>query len=740
MRTDSNFKRRIKGRSERVLTQALTQVNQWPDALRWALLVSTLTVCGLLLAATIMAPLDLLRQSIFAFILFTAALLIRKFDGRLPIVALIVLSLIASLRYMYWRLTETLDLENLHDLFFGYGLVLAELYAMLVMIFGYVQTAWPLQRRPLLLTGDPAQWPTVDVFITTFNESLSIVSLTVFAAQAMDWPKEKLNIYVLDDGRRPEFKDFCESIGVHYLTRDNNLHAKAGNFNAALKVTHGQFIAAFDADHVPTRSFLQIGMGWFLKDPKLAMMQTPHYFFSPDPFEKNLDTYRTVPNEGELFYGVVQDGNDLWNAALFCGSCAILRRGPLEEVGGVAIETVTEDAHTALKLNRAGYNTAYLTLPQAAGLATESLSRHISQRVRWARGMTQIFRTNNPMLGKGLTLAQRICYSNAMLHFFSSIPRLVFLTAPLAYLAFGAQIFHAAPLMVVAYAAPHLLLSNLTSSRIQGRFRYSYWNEVYETVLAWHIIVPVFRALVTPTSGKFNVTDKGAMLHEGFFDWEMARPYITLLLINVAGLFFGIYDYIGADETTDVTVLLNQIWALYNIVITSAAVAVASETRQIRTEPRVHAELPASVQLADGTQIAGMTQDFSQRGLGLKLSTDSPIPLNEQLHVTLMRNEQPYVFPCKVVFSKGQNIGVQFSALTLHQQSDLVRLTFSRADTWAASWGSSKPASSLAALRDVALIGLHGITGLVKISAKQIRTSPLFSRLRTSHDPDILPS
>ncbi|MEX5669328.1 UDP-forming cellulose synthase catalytic subunit, partial [Pseudomonas neuropathica] len=93
---------------------------------------------------------------------------------------------------------------------------------------------------------------------------------------------------------------------------------------------------------VPTRSFLQIGLGWFLKDPKLAMLQTPHFFFSPDPFEKNLDTFRSVPNEGELFYGLVQDGSDLWNATSFCGSCAVIRRAPLEEVGGVAIETVTE--------------------------------------------------------------------------------------------------------------------------------------------------------------------------------------------------------------------------------------------------------------------------------------------------------------------------------------------------------------------------------------------------------------
>jgi cellulose synthase/poly-beta-1,6-N-acetylglucosamine synthase-like glycosyltransferase len=94
----------------------------------------------------------------------------------------------------------------------------------------------------------------------------------------------------------------------------------------------------------------------------------------------------------------------------------------LLEVGGIATETVTEDAHTALKLHRRGYTTAYLRQVLAGGLATESLSGHIGQRIRWARGMAQIFRLDNPLTGRGLRLLQRLCYSNAMLHFFSGVP------------------------------------------------------------------------------------------------------------------------------------------------------------------------------------------------------------------------------------------------------------------------------------------------------------------------------
>ncbi|WP_425288137.1 UDP-forming cellulose synthase catalytic subunit [Pseudomonas migulae] len=713
-------------------TEALTRLQRWaqalsdrvdslPKALRRALTLGVTLMCALLAVFIITVPFDLYSQCLFAAGCFATALVLRKIPGRLTVMMLIGLSLTASLRYLYWRLTSTLGFEGWLDMLFGYGLVMAELYAMIVLVFGYIQTAWPLRRKPILMSGPPSEWPTVDVFIPSYNETLDIVKVTIFAAQAIDWPRDKLRVHVLDDGRREDFREFCGQIGVNYIVRDNNRHAKAGNLNEALKVTSGEFVAIFDADHVPTRSFLQVSIGWFLKDPKLAMLQTPHFFFSPDPFEKNLDTFRSVPNEGELFYGLVQDGNDLWNATFFCGSCAVIRREPLLEVGGVAVETVTEDAHTALKLNRAGYNTAYLAIPQAAGLATESLSRHISQRIRWARGMAQIFRTDNPLFGKGLSLGQRLCYVNAMLHFFYGLPRLAFLTAPLAFLIFDARIYHASALMITAYVLPHILHASLTNSSIQGRFRHSFWNEVYETVLAWYIMGPVLMALVNPKFGGFNVTDKGGIIDKKYFEWKLARPYIILLSLNVVGMIIGVVKLMEGADDAATTILINLAWTVYNIIITSASVAVASETRQMRSEPRVAAALPMRLARADGSVIEGTTLDFSQKGLGFRLPDGVTVHQGERVQISLFRNQHLSVFPAVIVFSRGTVLGAQFDQLTLRQQSELVRLTFSRADTWASTWGSGQVDTPLVALRDVSAIGLRGIYELFKATVLEAR-------------------
>ena len=340
-----------------------------------------------------------------------ALALARSSDSYLVTLTLMMMSMFCTFRYGYWRISTTVqffrDPAN-HwgalDAFFIFCLLLAESYAFVILFLGYFQTIWPLRRAPIVLPDDEEEWPHVDVLIPTYNEPLEVVRYTSLGALNMDWPADKLHVYILDDGRREEFRQFAFEAGIGYKTRDDNAHAKAGNINAALYTMDSPFVAIFDSDHVPTRSFLQMTMGWFLRDAKLAMLQTPHHFYSPDPFERNLQQFRIIPNEGELFYGVVQDGNDFWNSTFFCGSCAVLRREALDEIGGIAVETVTEDAHTSLRMQMHGWGTAYINIPQAAGLATERLSAHVGQRMRWARGMVQILRIENPLFAPGLPL------------------------------------------------------------------------------------------------------------------------------------------------------------------------------------------------------------------------------------------------------------------------------------------------------------------------------------------------
>lgn len=659
--------------------------NQLIESPVWAVpgvVIATALGCtlGLVLITTI--PFLFSEQLIFSVVFCAVALYIRRYVGTLVVLVLIAMSLIASTRYMFWRFTATLGQDFNGDMMFGIGLLCAELYAWLVLVLGFFQTAWPLKRKPVLMPEDLSLWPTVDVFIPTYNEPLAVVRPTVMAALALDWPRDKIKVYILDDGRRPEFGEFAESVGATHLTRPDNLHAKAGNINAALPATSGELIAIFDCDHIPTRTFLQTTVGWFLEETQLGMLQTPHHFLSPDPFERNLGLFRNMPNEGELFYGLVQDGNDLWNATFFCGSCAVIRRTHLLEIGGVAIETVTEDAHTSLKMHRLGYSTAYIGIVQAAGLATESLSAHVGQRIRWARGMGQIFRVDNPLMGKGLTWPQRLCYLNAMIHFFYGFPRIVFLTAPLAYMFFEAHIIQVSADLIAAYALPHLIHANIANSRMQGKFRHNLWAEVYETALAWYILVPTTLALISPKFGQFNVTKKGGMVDQEYFDWRISMPYVIILTLNLVGLVIGVGRLFWWNTNETGTVILNLIWTLYNLMLLWATLAVAMEARQIRSHWRVQLAMPAMVRLPNGRTMVCETEDFSEGGLALKLPTALVLEKNASVGVSIFRGEREFSFPALVAFSQGSVLRLRFEGMQIDDYQALVAATFSRGDAW----------------------------------------------------------
>ncbi|WP_288498040.1 UDP-forming cellulose synthase catalytic subunit [uncultured Erwinia sp.] len=634
-------------------------------------------------AVIVITPMDSQKQYIFGLISIAIVFLLGFSKSKKVSLVMVVLSAMMSTRYIFWRATETLHFNSEVEAILGIGLFIAELYVWLILILGYLQTSWPLKRTIEPLPDDVSLWPTVDVYVPSYNESLDVVRDTVLAAQCIDYPRDKIKIYLLDDGKRSEFARFAADVGVGYITRDDNRHAKAGNLNHAMKITKGELICVFDCDHVATRTFLQATVGAFLKDKKLALLQTPHYFYSPDPFERNLKAAREIPNEGALFYGPVQQGNDNWNATFFCGSCAVIRRSALEEIGGFAVETVTEDAHTALKMQRLGWGSAFLAIPLAAGLATERLGLHIVQRTRWARGMTQIFRVDNPLFGRGLKWQQRLCYLNAMLHFQFGLPRVIFLTAPLAYLLFNLNIIHSSASLIFAYVLPHLVMSLYVNSRMNGRFRATFWGEIYETVMAFHLVIPTILTMISPKHGKFNVTDKGGLLDVGFFDFNIVRPHLICALLLLIGVVSGVvravgHNYFGVDPYV---IALNVGWATFSLIILMAAIAVARETKQVRKTIRIDVHLPVVIHYASGISSRSSTINLSMGGA--QISAPDQRHENDEIEaIDVMLESGTISIPVQIIGAEDGVIRLQFHEMPLSRRRELVRVVLARADAW----------------------------------------------------------
>jgi cellulose synthase (UDP-forming) len=328
--------------------------------------------------------------------------------------------------------------------------------------------------------------------------------------------------------------------------------------------------------------------------------------------------------------------------------------------------------------------------------------------------MVQIFRTDNPLFGRGLSLFQRVCYANAMLHFLAGLPRLVFLTAPLAFLLLHAYIIYAPALMILLYVLPHMIHASLTNSRMQGKYRQTFWGEVYETVLAWYIARPTTVALFAPKKGTFNVTAKGGLMEQEQFDWRIAQPYLWLAALNVVGLGFAVWRLVTGPTAEIGTVIVSSLWVIYNLLIIGAAVAVAAEVRQVRRAHRVPMRLPAGLMLASGHAYPCTLVDYSDGGIGLQVQPGLELKPGEQVRLLLNRGQREFAFQACVTRTVGQHVGLVFRDLALQQRIDLVHCTFARADAWLGWNEQHEVERPLRSLIDVLKLGGVGYVRLVE--------------------------
>jgi cellulose synthase (UDP-forming) len=214
---------------------------------------------------------------------------------------LLFLAFLVQVRYLLWRGLFTLDTATSVGLAVTGTLFVAELYGLLQNLFFYHQATNPHERTP----PEPARYPTVDIFVPIVNEPLVILKRTLIGCRAQDYPEDRLFIHVLDDGGRDEVRKLAGEMGCTYHRREDRAHAKAGNLNYALGRTGAEMVAVFDVDHVPVRNFLMRTVGCF-RDERVAFVQTPHHFYNPDIYQRNLRLERDIRNDQDLFFKVIQ--------------------------------------------------------------------------------------------------------------------------------------------------------------------------------------------------------------------------------------------------------------------------------------------------------------------------------------------------------------------------------------------------------------------------------------------------
>lgn len=527
---------------------------------------------------------------------------------------ILALTLFLYARYLLWRGLYTLNTGDWASFLVSWTVYTAEAYAFVqILLFAY--HAWsPLERKPVPLR----RHPTVDVFVTVVDEPAGILRRTLVGCINQNYPKDRYRVYVLDDGQREELKALASSLGCRYIRRADRQHAKAGNLNHALQETSGEIIAIFDVDHVPTASFLRYTVGFF-QDEQVAFVQTPHHFYNPDVFQKNLQLEGLLKNEQALFYRVLQAGRDRHNSAFFAGSCGLFRRRVLMEIGGFRTETVTEDIHTSMVIHARGYRSCYLNKVLAAGLMPETFESSMKQRVRWAMGHVQIFFQTNPFTMRGLTIAQRFGYFASIFYFLHGVPRIICLVAPLSALLLGIIPVTADVPSLVNFFGSYYLATLVMLRTVSRGTRNAFWSDIYETAGSIALSWATLKTAVQPRKKRpFVVTPKGvAHDQRGISRFSYIVPHLFIMGLLIAGLATGIRLWLEEIPLPGLEVSL--FWGFVNLVLIGVAILAAVELPEWRRRLRIRRQMLCEL-LAGKERLTGMVEDINETGVLIRAS------------------------------------------------------------------------------------------------------------------------
>lgn len=531
--------------------------------------------------------------------------------------------------YIVWRWGWTL---NPDALWFSIPLALAETWGLIAALV-MLHSVWSIRNR------QPVPAPPgldVDVYITCYDEPLEVIRRTAIGARNIRYPHLT---YVLDDGARDEVQAMAQELGLGYLRRETNEHAKAGNLNHALLHTSGDFILQLDADHVPLPHILDRVLGFFDEDPKLAFVQTPQDFYNTDAFTYSVDDQsRRIWEEQRLFFGVIQPGKDSINGTFFCGCSAVIRRAALDSIGGFSTLTITEDIETSMRLHAAGWNSAFYGESMVYGLAAHNAVAFHTQHLRWGQGGMQVLRRMNPLTYPGLSLSQRISYFGSLTAYLGGLQKFVFYASPLLFFFTGVLPINALNAAFLARFIPFLVLS-LILSAAWSRGRSNTWaSERFHMVKFWTYTRAVL-SIFSNRPQKFKVTPKGA----GHVPFKTYAPQVVLIALTVLSVIwatlalrFGWIDY-RVPGWSSVAFQSNLLWAGINLAIAVAVVRMSLAARQHRADHRFRDRFPVTLAFPGSggrtrTRIA-LAEDLNPGGMAVR--TAQPLEVGREMRLTL---------------------------------------------------------------------------------------------------------
>ncbi|CEN27911.1 Cellulose synthase catalytic [Lactococcus piscium MKFS47] len=594
---------------------------------------------------------------------------------------LISLYIISMSIYILWRAFYTLPDSSIISMLLGLALLIAEIGSFILSLLFYFLFWHKNKKEEKELVALSHNYPTVDIFIATYNESAAILKRTIVASSKISYPDlQKVQVYILDDGDREEIALLAEELHVNYIRRDDNSHAKAGNLNHGLTKSKGELIVTLDADMIPRVDFLEKTIGYF-EDPKMGFIQAPQTFFNSDPYQFNLFSENNLNNDQDFFMRRIEDQKDIYNSVMYIGSNAVFRRTAIESIGGFSTGVITEDLATGMFIQAKGWETRFVNKNLASGLAPENFADLIKQRDRWSRGNIQVARKWSPLKVKGLSKVQKFLYMDGIHYWFSGIYKMIFMLAPLWFVLLGFYSLNATLSGILIFWFPSFLASQLAFNRVSQGTQSILLTNIYETVMAPFISYAVISEAVFKSKKGFSVTNKGYNTSKKYYNWRLSLPLLILLILSVIALaksLLIIFDVLPF-ASGKAALYINVFWLIYNVFILIFAVLVPFERPRFRKSERFASSEKAQMLDESGQLIDACTvTDWNELGAGLVIdrSEQSDIKLGQKVLLDINGYQIESVVRRVRPGKENLYIGLVFVSLTYDQYAYIITQTY----------------------------------------------------------------
>jgi cellulose synthase/poly-beta-1,6-N-acetylglucosamine synthase-like glycosyltransferase len=240
--------------------------------------------------------------------------------------------------------------------------------------------------------GDLTCLPRVTVQLPLYNE-VYVVERLIDAVAALDYPRELLEIQVLDDSTDETCRVAQRAIARHrangyeivYMHRESREGFKAGALQRGLSAASGEFLLIFDADFVPHPGILRESLPHFA-DPEVGMVQARWEHLNRD--YSLLTRIQSIFLDGHFVieHTARHRSGRFFN---FNGTAGIWRRSCLEQVGGWQADTLTEDLDVSYRAQLAGWKFVYLRDVAVPAELPVDVNGFKSQQHRWTKGSIQ---------------------------------------------------------------------------------------------------------------------------------------------------------------------------------------------------------------------------------------------------------------------------------------------------------------------------------------------------------------